>query len=211
MKKIVLRLITVIVIASLFTTVAFAEGVQGSAGLRKITDEIENTIIIHSYTDLSTDYDVQVNGLPPDDEHVKMNMDLAKSEADAAGIEILLDGGSVEAVAYYGETKLVDGQGTIILDCEIPPEYLGYYLAVVRTTTVNGEEITFIEQQIPITSSVLAFALKGYGTYTLLITKDRLPTGVSPETGQTLAPLALAAVALMAIGGAVYAGKRRFN
>lgn len=213
MKKIVLKLIVVIVLASLLTTAAFADGTLISPSLRETTGEIEGTIIIRSLTNLSDDYDVRVTKVGADDKRVKLNMDFAKSKAAEVGTEILLDGGSVEAVAFLGETELNDGEGSIVLEVEIPEAYLGsnYYLSVIKTKTVNGEEVTVIEQQIPITSSVLSFTLKGYGTYTLLITKDKLPTGLSPETEQTLAPLALAAVALMAIGGAVYAGKRRYS
>ncbi len=193
MKK-VLKLILVFAVISALCVSVFAD----SPETREI-DTSDVAIVTSATTDASSDIIVEINPAPADE--------ASANEAYAENIankEAVLD--SFEIVVTKDGVELHDGV-TVDVTLAIPAEYVGMYLNLIENS--DGAIKVLLSTKIESTSTTVS--IKSFSSYTPVITSSPMASAVSPQTMQTLLPVALVVVAGAAIIGMVYAGKRRYN
>jgi hypothetical protein len=133
----------------------------------------------------------------------------ADNEAAAKAADpdaVILDSFDVNVTNAATGEELHEG-ATVTITLSIPEEYIGY--------TLKLYEDGVLVQTMEITSTTMTLVLTSFSTYTPVIVKpaEAAPTTpeTSPQTMQSVLPFALAAIAVLALAGAVYARKRSFN
>ena len=215
-KRIMKAAILALLLSFMLTTTAFAAETASSAGWRVITHVIEGTnIVTRTLTNAPLRYNMSVTYQEESEPRVLGAMSFARSQAKLSGVKVMSSLGSIEIKGDEDGVPLKDGAADVAVEMTVPEEYVncGCYLYVLRTADDDGdgtEEIT-VEKCIPLTSNRVSFIVSKFGLYTTVVTDGLLPGSVSPQTSQTLLPFVLAAAALLSLGAAIYAGKRRLG
>jgi len=197
MKK-VLKLILLVAMIAALSVCAFAaspevtqiEDQSGAAELTEITAEIPEGITVEVVAPTQA----------------AANESAAKAADPEA---VVLDSFDVNVTDDATGEKLHSGV-TVTITLIIPEEYIGY--------TLKLYEDGVLVKSVEVTGTTVTLELNSFSTYTPVLVKpaaggETTPTTpqTSPQTMQSILPFALAAIAVLALAGAVYARKRSFN
>ncbi len=200
MKK-VLKLIVLVAVISALTLVAFAASTEVEA----IPDESGAAQLTEIVAEVPADLEVEV--VPPTEN--------AANEAAAAAADaepIILDSFDINVTKAATGEEVHEGL-TVTITLNVGAQYAGYTLKLYETS--DGATRVFATAIVP-ADGIVVIAIDSFSTFTPVLVKPAeviapAPGPVSPQTMQTVLPIALAILAVAAIAVAVVAKKRSFN
>lgn len=206
MKK-VLKLILVLTMLAALTVSALAD-VVSEAGSPTVSNVDTSNLpagsdVIGVTTDANDEYRIVIG--PATEAGEKANKDAAAKAANDAGATTVAPLDSFDIKVYKGDVQVHDGI-TVNVTYSIPEKYTdgSYFFTLVEDGKVLGNSVK-------IEGDTYVAALTSFSEYTAVVTNVALKGAQSPVNGQNFLPYALMAVAVLAVFGMVFAGKRRFN
>jgi len=195
MKKVLKLILVFAVIAALTVSVFAASPTE--------RDVDENSSGAAEITAATTDapLDIIVRILPPNAERDAQNK--AKAESDGT-VDAYLD--SFDVVVTRGDEVLHSGVN-VNITFSMPADSMGKTFTVYENTDGNIR----VAYSAAISSSSVTVTLSSFSTFTPAIMGQPQQTSTSPQTSQSMLPIALGCIAVLALAGVVVSTKRRFN
>jgi len=203
MKK-VLKLILVVAMLSALSISAFAspvtESVENNSGAADLTG------VTMTSDPTNTDGELELEVVAPTGSAASENESFAEQQAAAAGTEILKTFDSFDAnLLLNGEAVHEGATAQFTFNTA---GFEGKAISLIGNSTNGAPEV---RDSKTITGPVTTLSTSTFSTFTAVITEAPLRSATSPQTSQSMLPIALSCVAVMALAGVVVSAKRKFN
>ena len=200
MKK-VLKLVLVLAMLVVLSVSAFAAPISPTWYVAENNSGAAELVLVRYLVD-DTDYTVDV--VPADAAAAAANQTAAGSLANG-GSYLFLD--SFDIIVKKGGEVVHEG-ATLEITLSIPAEHLDDYLALIE----NTDGAVTVAYSAPVNGkATVTFTLTKFSTFTPVLIGAPVSAGTSPQTSQSIVPVALICVAGMALIAVVIATKRKFN